>query len=52
MYIYTQDLFNKLCNCESTYLEIVDDVRDEMINHCLGNFVNKLRLIVGSIRYG
>ena len=22
---------HKLCNCESTYLECVDDVRDEMI---------------------
>ena len=33
-YFITQDLVHKLCNCESTYLESVDDVRDEMITHC------------------
>ena len=27
-----QDLVNKLSNCESTYPERIDDVRDEMIN--------------------
>ena len=46
-----QDLVNNLCNCESTYLERVDDVRDEMINHWLGNFGSRLRLIAGSIHY-
>ena len=46
-----RDLVNKLCKCESTYLERVDDVRDEMIKHWLGNFGSKLQLIVGSIHY-
>ena len=32
LYLITHDLVNKLCNCESTYLERVDDVRDEMVN--------------------
>ena len=30
--LITQDLVNKLSNCESTYPERIDDVRDEMIN--------------------
>ena len=46
-----QDLVNKLRNCKSTHLGRVDGVRDEMINHWLGNFGSRLRLIVGSIRY-
>ena len=44
LYLITQHLVNKLCNCESTYLERVDDVRDEMINHRLGNYAFGSRL--------
>ena len=51
LHLITQGLVHKLCNCESTYLETVDDVRDEMINHWLRNFGSMLRVITGSIRY-
>ena len=52
LYLITQDHVNKLYNCEGTEsTERVDDVRDEIINHWLGNFGSRLRLIVGSIRY-
>ena len=32
LYLITQDLVNKLSNCESTYPERIDDVRDEIKN--------------------
>ena len=51
LHLSTQDLVNKLCNCKSTYLWRVDGMRDEVINHWLGNFGSRLPLIVGSIRY-
>ena len=53
LYFITQDLVNKLCNCESTYLERGDDddVRGEIINNWLRNIGSRLRLIAGSIRY-
>ena len=35
----------RYCRCESTYLERVDDVRDEMISN-IGNFGSRLLLIV------
>ena len=46
MYLITQDLFSKLSNCESTYLEGVDDERDEMINNIgIGDFGSRFVLI-------
>jgi len=50
LYLITLDLVNKLyncnCNCESTYPERVDDVRDEIINNWLGNFGSRLYLLL------
>ena len=44
----TQDLVYKLSNCESTYPERIDDVRDEMINKIyMGDFISSRLLLVG-----
>ena len=41
-----QDLVNKLSNCESSYPERIDDVRDEMINNVdMGDFGSGLFLV-------
>ena len=46
LHLITQDLVDKLCNCESTYLDRVDDVRDEIINNWHRNFGSRLSPLV------
>ena len=48
LYLITQDLVNKLSNCESTCLETADDVRDEMINNIdMRDFGSRLLVFLG-----
>ena len=47
LFLIAEDPVNKLCRCETIYLEKVDDVRDEMISNIgLGDFCSRHLLIM------